>query len=113
MNGNSADIGDKHVKKTILILSILGTLAVPLPAHAVDGGCGYKDAITYESWDGDDDNLTPAELRQIERIRERADRRADQGFARVVAENEAKQKREAFRRSQCTIPLLWIGCPRP
>lgn len=62
--------------------------------------------------------LTPAARKQvadINDIKARAEKRAEQWKAREQAkyEKEMKEKaeRERIRRSQCTIPALWIGCP--
>ena len=78
----------------------------------------------YDYYPSDKDNdfieinkrfLTPEERGQVATIQARAEKREEQWEARERArykkETEEKAERESIRRSQCTIPILWIGCP--
>jgi hypothetical protein len=96
-------------------------LAIATPFASAQAGEVYgcqpdpTSAVCDYYWDGavddDDEYLTQAERQQIARIKAGALKRRVADEARRGAEIEQQMKREAARRSQCTVPLLWIGCP--
>jgi len=103
------------MKKLLIVLSLASAPLISVtPAHAIMQCTGSGDEIDCEddgNIDMNDPDLTTAERNQLARITDALDKRAEQREQREKQQRVRDEERERVRRSQCTVPLLWIGCP--
>jgi len=106
------------LKRLLLITAVLLPIGTnSTSAQMYPGDVDYDDPYDYSDY-GDDDYiridkkfLTPAERGQLATMQARAEKREAQWLAKLEKEAEEQAERESIRQSQCTIPILWLGCP--
>ena len=63
----------------------------------------YEDEFLVE--------LTPEEQERLDHLKARMARIIADAGMRMEAKQAQEATREEFRRQQCVLPLLWLGCP--